>query len=83
MLCDCPYAEDGTACKHMAVALFAVAAAEPSRKKVSAEKERLTPTGLVEKIPDVRLRPLLTELVSADEKLYRALFLTIWGDNLG
>ncbi len=29
----------------------------------------------MEKIPDNRLRPLLTELVSADEKLYRALLL--------
>ena len=75
MLCDCPYAEDGTACKHMAAVLFAVSAAEPPKKKVSAKKERLTPAGLVEKIPDGQIRPLLTELISADEKLYRALLL--------
>ena len=75
MICDCPYAEDGNACKHMAAVLFAVAAAEPSKKKVPAKKERLTPAGLVEKIPDSQLRPLLTELISADEKLYRALLL--------
>ena len=74
MLCDCPYAEDGNACKHMAAVLFAMAA-EPSEKRAPAKKERLTPTGLVEKIPDSQLRPLLTELVSADEKLYRALLL--------
>lgn len=74
MLCDCPYAEDGNACKHMAAVLFAMAA-EPSKKRTPAKKERLTPTGLVEKIPDSQLRPLLTELVSADEKLYRALLL--------
>ena len=74
MLCDCPYAEDGNACKHMAAVLFAMAA-EPSEKRTPAKKERLTPTGLVEKIPDSQLRPLLTELVSADEKLYRALLL--------
>ena len=74
MFCDCPYAEDGNACKHMAAVLFAMAA-EPSEKRAPAKKERLTPTGLVEKIPDSQLRPLLTELVSADEKLYRALLL--------
>lgn len=75
MLCDCPYAEDGTACKHMAAVLFAVAAAEPPKKKPSKREKRLTPAGLVEKIPDGQLRPLLTELISADEKLYRALLL--------
>ena len=75
MLCDCPYAEDGNACKHMAAVLFAVSIAERSKKKVPAKKERLTPAGLVEKIPDNQLRSLLTELVSADEKLYRALLL--------
>ena len=75
MLCDCPYAEDGNACKHMAAVLFAEAAAEPSKEEAPAKKERLTPAGLVEKIPDSQLRPLLTELVSADEKLYRALLL--------
>ena len=74
MLCDCPYAGDGNACKHMAAVLFAMAA-EPSEKRAPAKEERLTPTGLVEKIPDSQLRPLLTELVSADEKLYRALLL--------
>ena len=75
MLCDCPYAEDGNACKHMAAVLFAVSTAEQSEKKAPAKKERLTPAGLVEKIPDSQLRLLLTELVSADEKLYRALLL--------
>ncbi|MBD5084808.1 MAG: hypothetical protein HDT33_07045 [Clostridiales bacterium] len=75
MLCDCPHAEDGNYCKHMAAVLFAVDAAESSMKKVPAKKERLTPAGLVEKIPDNQLRPLLTELVSSDEKLYRALLL--------
>ena len=59
----------------MAAVLFAVDAAGSSMKKVSAKKERLTPAGLVEKIPDNQLRPLLTELVSSDEKLYRALLL--------
>ena len=33
MICDCPYAEDRNACKHMAAVLFAVSAAEPSKKK--------------------------------------------------
>ena len=74
MLCDCPYAEDGNTCKHMAAVLFAVDA-EPSEKKAPTTKKRLTPAGLVEKIPDGQLRPLLTELISADEKLYRALLL--------
>ena len=75
MRCECPYAEDGNACKHMAAVLFAVAAAEPSKEKASANKECLTSAGLVEKIPDGEIRPLLTELISADEKPYRALLL--------
>ena len=75
MICDCPYAEDGNACKHMAAVLFAIDAGELPLKKGPAKKARLTPAGLVEKIPDNRLRPLLAELVSADEKLYRALLL--------
>ncbi len=64
MVCDCPYAEDGNYCKHMAAVLFAVDAGKPRTKK--AKKERLTPDALVGKIPDDQLRPLLTELVSAD-----------------
>ena len=75
MICDCPYAENGNACKHMAAVLFAVATTEPYRRNDTEKKERLTPAGLVEKIPDSQLRPLLTELISADEKLYRALLL--------
>ncbi len=82
MICDCPYAEDGNACKHMAAVLFAVAAAEPSKKKAPAKKERLTPNRLVEKIPDSQLRPLLTKLVSEDEKLYRVLLLRYGGASL-
>ena len=39
MLCDCPYAEDGNACKHMAAVLFAISAAEPSKKKAPAKRE--------------------------------------------
>jgi len=65
MLCDCPYAEDGNYCKHMAAVLFAVNAGEPSKKKTPPKEERLTPDSLVRKIPDDQLRPLLTELVWA------------------
>ncbi len=75
MFCDCPYAEDGNYCKHMAAVLFAVDAGGTAKKKTPAKKKRLTPERLVEKIPDGQLRPLLTELVSADDKLYRALLL--------
>lgn len=75
MLCDCPYAEDGNYCKHMAAVLFAVDAVGLPKKEAAAKKARLTPAGLVERIPDDQLRPLLTELISADEKLYRALLL--------
>ena len=75
MICDCPYAEDGNVCKHMAAVLFAVDAGETPLKKAPTKKERLTPSRLVEKIPDNQLRPLLTKLVSTDEKLYRVLLL--------
>lgn len=75
MLCDCPYAEDGNTCKHMAAVLFAIDADKALMKKTPAKKDRLTPAGLVAKIPEDRLRPLLTELISTDEKLYRDLLL--------
>lgn len=75
MICDCPYAEDGNACKHMAAVLFAIDAGKTPLKKTPTKKERVTPTGLVEKIPDSQLRPLLTEMISADEKLYKTLLL--------
>jgi len=75
MSCDCPYAEDGSYCKHMAAVLFALDAGGATKKKTLAKKKRLTPGSLVEKIPDSQLRPLLTELVSADDKLYRSLLL--------
>jgi len=73
MICSCPYAEDGNYCKHMAAVLFAVDAGGTSTEKGPIRKERLAPDSLVGKIPDDQLRPLLTELVSADEKLYRTL----------
>ncbi len=38
MFCDCPYAEEGNYCKHMAAVLFAVDAGEPSMRKASAKK---------------------------------------------
>ena len=38
MLCDCPHAEEGNYCKHMAAVLFAVDAAGSSKKKVPAKK---------------------------------------------
>ncbi len=82
MICDYPYAEDGNACKHMAAVLFAAAAAESSKEKAPAKKECLTPNRLVEKVPDSQLRPLLTELISADEKFYRALLLRYGGASL-
>lgn len=82
MLCDCPYAEDGNYCKHMAAVLFAVNAGEPPAKKAPTKKERLTPDSLVRMIPDDQFRPLLTELVSADDKLYRTLLLQYGETNL-
>lgn len=33
MLCDCPYAEGGNTCKHMAAVLFAISAADRPRRK--------------------------------------------------
>lgn len=38
MICDCPYAEDGNVCMHMAAVLFAAAAAESSKEKAPAKK---------------------------------------------
>ena len=43
MLCDCPYAEDGNYCKHMAAVLFAVDAAGSFMKKVPAKKRASAP----------------------------------------
>ena len=38
MICDCPYAEDGNACKHMAAVLFAIDANETPMKKLHRKK---------------------------------------------
>ena len=38
MICDCPYAENGNACKHMAAVLFAVATTEPYRRNDTEKK---------------------------------------------
>lgn len=79
MFCNCRYAEDWNYCKHMAAVLFAVTAGKAVPKKRVSQNTRITPETLAARIPDDRLRPLLAELMSADEKLYREMLLQYGG----
>ena len=81
MDCDCPYAEDGNNCKHMAAVLYAIEAlnedaapmvqnAKSSKKSVSESTE-----ALIARIPEAELRSFLNKLCQDDERIERQLVL--------
>ncbi len=75
MTCTCPYAEDGTYCKHMAAVLFEIEGGEPdgelaevhSRHIQDPEKEL---KDIVEKIPAEDLQSIILSLAHSDKSLY-------------
>lgn len=61
MLCDCPYAEGGENCKHMAAVLIALED-EPENNRVDWQ-------AALEKLPEEKLRDLLRSLAEGDGAL--------------
>lgn len=70
MYCDCPYADDGSFCKHMAAVLFEI----DDQEEDETEDER-EPSGTysisqaVGALPEAYLRKLVIELAQRDEAL--------------
>ena len=81
MECDCPYADSGNNCKHMAAVLYAV---ENRRTRENNMEKDDTPEDesaekIVSRIPESDLRSVLTELCQKDEAVRRQLFLRYAG----
>lgn len=74
MFCDCPYAEDGNYCKHMAAVLYELEegktesdhAAEP---QIKLQESRQELEAVVNKIPEKEVKRLLIELAVGDDSL--------------
>ena len=80
MFCDCPYADDGNYCKHMAAVLYEIEGreVEVSPKKTLFERTDESIMKLqqvVAKIPENELRKLLIELAQNDPSLCSRLVL--------
>lgn len=74
MFCDCPYADDGNYCKHMAAVLYAIERGnrEKASKKSLAEKRkeaRQELQNVIESIPEKQLRQLVMNLAANDSAL--------------
>ena len=73
MDCDCPYAEDGNYCKHMAAVLYELEDTDITEK--SSAKENVA--GIVNAADEAAVRTFLTDVLQNDEKLkQRFLLLT-------
>ena len=88
MECDCPYAEEGNNCKHMAAVLYALTKQdaadlpEPAPKKNASRKKentepQLSPAECVARLSEAEVRQILTETAEHDPSLYSTLFLRI------
>ena len=73
MWCSCPYAEDGTYCKHMAAVLYECEGAGGERKAENATWEQRyfesmkELTAVIDEIPEDELRCILTQLAQENE----------------
>jgi len=83
MFCDCPYAEDGNNCKHMAAVLFAVMATDEVPSNTKCEEDDIPPADLVASIPEMELRPLITELAVQNRQFYLQLLLRYGNPKIG
>lgn len=68
MECTCPYAEDGSYCKHMAAVLFALEDYEDSPAEKEEDK-RITLAEAVEKLSEKDAKAILLECAEADTSL--------------
>lgn len=84
MFCDCPYADGGENCKHMAAALFAAEAkefafdADSDEEQIDSECDALW-TEAVDQLPEQTLRELLKELAAENGELQERLILLYSG----
>lgn len=67
MFCDCPYAEDGNNCKHMAAVLYA--ADEHSEDSIGKNSKEQEIENLLEQANPETIKRFLTEMLLADSKL--------------
>ena len=84
MFCDCPYADGGEKCKHMAAVLFAVEAKEYTFEENSEEEENDSEydslwAEAIEQLPEQTLRELLIEIAAEDGELQERLILLYSG----
>lgn len=81
MECDCPYADSGNNCKHMAAVLYAIENRRPHEDNMETDDipEDESAEKIVSRIPDSDLRPVLIDLCQKDEDVRRQLFLRYAG----
>ena len=84
MSCDCPYADGGENCKHMAAVLYAVEAKEYTFETDFDEEENDPEydslwTEAVDQLPEQILRDLLKELAAEDGEIQERLILLYSG----
>ncbi len=81
MECDCPYADDGNNCKHMAAVLYAIESS--TSQDVKAENAGISKDESVEsiinRIPEADLRSILTRLCKESEIVHRQIVLRYSG----
>ena len=75
MDCSCPYAEDGSACKHMAAVLFALEEDRADGKYTDDGFPKLPWQEAISALSPEELRALLTELAASDTGLQERLVL--------
>ena len=79
MFCECPYAEDGNYCKHMAAVLYEIEGGKQEvahRKSISEkiDESRQELQDVVNKIPEEQLRKLVMSLAWNDNSLRSLIF---------
>lgn len=81
MECDCPYADRGYNCKHMAAVLYAIEERGTTERELlkdddhNLQEEASSIEQLVERIPDTELRTVLSQLCHDNIAVYRWLAL--------
>ncbi len=84
MFCDCPYAEDGNYCKHMAAVLYEIEeksaqTAREVREETSDIKTELE--NVIKNIDETEVRNMLLELALKDNSLQNHIFIK-YADNI-
>ncbi|MDO4920596.1 MAG: SWIM zinc finger family protein [Phascolarctobacterium sp.] len=79
MECDCPYAEDGNNCKHMAAVLYKLTGEQgelsPQKRKEELTKERQQLNNIITQISEEELRAFLLGLALSNGDVKRDLLL--------